>query len=103
MKIIEMEDVRKMLLDGGFEDGSEKLHRSLSLMERWRDRGDGIAVYQNIALDSSAMGHRKYMSFGSKAAQIEETIPPTRLPDIQGHGPGWKYQLVGIVPRGVDQ
>ena len=66
--------------------------------KKWLKRGDGVAVYENIALDSSGLGHRIFMSFGSKAAQLEMAVPPTRCPDI-GNLIGWKYQLVGVVQK----
>ena len=63
-------------------------------IRKWLDRGDGVAVYQNVAFDSGDFGHKKFVSFGSKAAQLETDDPPTRLPDIGGQI-NWKYQLVG--------
>lgn len=63
----------------------------------WLRRGDGIAVYENQALDSAQYGHRQYVSFGSPAAQLEvlnASELPVRLPDI-GSAINWKYQLVG--------
>lgn len=67
-------------------------------VRRWLDRGDGVAVYENAALDSANLGHRQYVSFGSPAAQIEESDPPKRLPDIGG-AINWKYQLAATVLR----
>lgn len=64
-------------------------------VNRWLQRGDGIAVYQNVALDSAGLGHRQFVSFGSAAAQIETSEPPQRLPDI-GNAINWKYQLEGV-------
>lgn len=65
-----------------------------ALMERWQARGDGCAVYENQALDSSNAGHRKFVSFGSAQATLETDDPPRRLPDIGG-SVHWMYQLVG--------
>lgn len=62
---------------------------------KWLDRGDGIAVYQNLALDSADMGHKQFLSFGSDEAQLEVDDPPTRLPDIGG-SINWRYSLIGI-------
>lgn len=62
----------------------------------WLSRGDGVAVYRNEAFDSSMHGGRKFVSFGSKKAQIEDDLPPKRLPDIGGQI-NWAYQLEGIV------
>lgn len=67
----------------------------------WLNRGDGVAVYENQEIGHSLCGHRKFVSFGSKEAQIEigeADSPPKRLPDIGGDI-NWRYCLVGIVPR----
>lgn len=65
----------------------------------WLERGDGVAIYQNMALDSSRVGHRQYVSFGSPRAQLEVDEPPKRLPDI-GNQINWPYQLVDTIRRG---
>ena len=76
-----------------------------AIIERWLSRGDGCAVYQNMALDSANAGHRKFVSYGSKAAQLEvddsgipDGVPPIRLPDIGGQI-NWAYQLEGSFRR----
>jgi len=61
-------------------------------VEKWLDRGDGVAVYQNAALDSAGMGDRKFVSFGSPYALLTDAEPPTRLPDI-GPQINWNFQL----------
>ena len=48
-------------------------------VRRWLDRGDGCAVYENMAMDSALLGHRKYTNFGSPAAQLEVDDPPVRI------------------------
>lgn len=66
-------------------------------VDKWLIRGDGIAVYENVDLGSSDLGHRKFVSFGSPAAQIEcgdVTLVPDRLPDI-GSQINWRYQFIG--------
>lgn len=63
-------------------------------VQKWLDRGDGIAVYENHDLGHPGAGHRKFVSFGSNAAQLETDDPPTRLPDI-GNQINWRYQLIG--------
>lgn len=73
---------------------AEVLEINRDTFNRWLSRGDGIAVYENTAMDSYACGHRQFASFGSPAAQIESPEPPSRMPDI-GHNINWKYQLVG--------
>jgi hypothetical protein len=64
-------------------------------VNRWLARGDGVAVYVNMALDSVHAGTRKFVSYGSPAAQLEAAEPPTRLPDIGG-AINWAYQLEGV-------
>lgn len=64
-------------------------------VQRWLNRGDGIAVYENHDLGHPELGHRKFMSYGSSAAQLETDTPPERLPDIGG-AINWRYQLVGV-------
>jgi hypothetical protein len=76
-----------------FEILDEQHHPTVN---RWLDRGDGVAVYQNVALDSAGLGHRKFVSFGSEQAQLETDEPPKRLPDIGG-SINWKYQLEATV------
>ena len=63
-------------------------------VQRWLDRGDGVAVYENGAFDSKRFGHKKFVSFGSEAAQLEVEEPPKRLPDIGGQI-NWPYGLLG--------
>ena len=70
-----------------------------TIVRRWLDRGDGCAVYVNAAFDHSQFGHRKFVSFGSSAAQLETDVPPQRLPDI-GNTINWPYVLESTVRRG---
>ena len=70
-------------------------------VRRWLERGDGCAVYENHAMDSSLCGHCQYVSFGSAQAQLEEDEPPQRLPDI-GNRINWAYQLVGTIRREIE-
>lgn len=65
-------------------------------VQKWLDRGDGCAVYENAELGHPALGSRKFVSFGSEQAQIEADTPPQTLPDIGG-SINWRYQLVGIL------
>ena len=67
-------------------------------VQRWLDRGDGCAVYENHDLGHPGVGHKQFVSFGSTAAQLETDTPPQRLPDI-GNAINWRYQLVGTVRR----
>jgi hypothetical protein len=65
-------------------------------VQRWLDRGDGVAVYENKDLGHPDLGHRKFASYGSPAAQLEAEEAPERLPDIGGQI-NWRYALVGTV------
>lgn len=69
-------------------------------VRKWLDRRDGVAVYENQALDSSNLGHRKFTSYGSTAAQLEVEVPPERLPDIGGQI-NWAYRLTGTCRRNL--
>lgn len=60
----------------------------------WLERGDGVAVYENQAFDSSTFGHQQFVSFGSPTAMLEVDEPPVQLPDI-GNAINWRYQLRG--------
>ena len=60
----------------------------------WLQRGDGIAVYENQDLGHPELGEKKFMSFGSEAAQLKTDTPPKQLPDI-GNQINWRYQLAG--------
>ena len=68
---------------------------------RWLERGDGCAVYENKDLGSSSVGHKKFVSYGSQAAQLEMGAPPKKLPDIGGQI-NWRYQLIGTCQRKED-
>jgi len=60
----------------------------------WLARGDGVAVYENMAMDSTTFGARVFLSFGSLEAQLDVEHPPDRMPDIPEPF-GWKYCLQG--------
>lgn len=64
------------------------------VVNKWLTRGDGIAVYENHDMGHPQLGHRQFISFGSKQAMLEVDIPPHRLPDI-GNEINWRYQLIG--------
>ena len=79
--------------------------RNKEIVSGWLDRGDGCAVYRNMAMDSRDLGHRKFVSYGSKAAQLDvddsgipDGVPPIRLPDIGGQI-NWAYQLEATIRR----
>jgi len=70
-----------------------------SIVNRWLERGDGAAVYENHDLGHPMLGHKVITSFGSAAAQLEVSEPPERLPDgLLRETTGrinWRYSLVG--------
>ena len=68
------------------------------MVQRWLDRGDGVAVYKNADLGHPDLGHMQFVSFGSEKAQLEVDEPPQRMPDIGG-AINWRYQLEGKVKR----
>ena len=73
-------------------EGAERTH-AMGFFERWLDRGDGVAVYENMALDSRNLGQLVFMSYGSEAAQIEEDEAPKIMPDMRMYSTPWAYRL----------
>lgn len=69
------------------------LENTLTLFTRWLERGDGVAVYENLLMGSGNFGHKQFCSYGSQAAQIPtgDDGPPQRMPDIGK--PNWAYHL----------
>ena len=65
------------------------------VVQRWLDRGDGCAVYENHDLGSRELGARQFVSYGSPAAQLETAEPPVQMPDIR-RAINWRYQLVAV-------
>lgn len=72
----------------------ELLPENIDTVNNWLARGDGLAVYENSELGHPELGHKQFVSFGSRAAMLEVPEPPTTLPDI-GDSINWRYQLVG--------
>jgi len=66
-----------------------------AIANKWLMRGDGIAVYENQEIGHPNMGDRQFVSYGSKAAQLETNDPPLRLPDI-GNAINRGFDLVGV-------
>lgn len=54
---------------------------AVSVLNHWLERGDGVAVYQNVDLGNQEIGHRQFVSFGSE--------------DVGG-AINWRYILEGI-------
>ncbi|MFH9606904.1 hypothetical protein [Streptomyces sp. NPDC017448] len=89
-----IEAVRKW---GNLDDSPEAaawLWETLTKMNLWLERGDGIAVYENQDLSHSELGDKRFVSFGSSAAQLETDTPPKQLPDTN-KSINWRYQLIG--------
>jgi hypothetical protein len=66
----------------------------IATVQRWLDRADGAAVYENHDIGHPDAGMPRIVSYGSPAAQLETASPPERLPDIGG-AINWRYVLVG--------
>lgn len=58
-----------------------------------------IAVYQNQALDSAALGHLVFLIVGEGKTF---STAPNQLPD-GSYGPGWKYRHVGYLDLALNQ
>lgn len=67
-------------------------NESITKINAWLARGDGVAVYTNRDLSHGMTGHCQIMSFGSPEALLESEDPPERLPDIDGRI-NWAYGL----------
>jgi hypothetical protein len=67
----------------------------MGTVARWLARGDGVAIYENADLSSPDLGVRQMVSYGSESAQLEDAVPPERMPDI-GANINWRFRLVGI-------
>lgn len=93
MKDFTRADVLDLLRGQDVEDGTFA-DRAIGLIDQWVGRGDGCAVYRNEDLGSQALGHLKFVSFGSDACQLPVPVPPARLPDIGGDI-NWRYVLYG--------
>lgn len=63
----------------------------------WLERGDGVAIYENVDLGHPMLGHKIFLSFGSPEAQIENDEPPGPCPiDLGRMGlMHWRYHLDG--------
>lgn len=74
---------------------------TIQSIDGWTDRGDGCAVYRNEDIGHPDLGRMKFVSFGSEAAQLEVSEPPSTLPDI-GEEINWRYQLFGTYTAARD-
>lgn len=83
MKTITRPELREMLDD----------EANWAKVEAWLGRGDSAAVYENKAFDSHDFGRKFFLSFGSEAAQVPETEPPEKMPDLGLVSTPWAYCL----------
>lgn len=67
----------------------------LAQIQKWKDRGDHAAIYQNADLGSAQVGQCKIISFGGAFAALVTEEPPTRLPDTDT-AINWRYTLHAI-------
>lgn len=93
-KTITATDLR-VLLGELFHDEPGTLDHAVTLANRWVRRGDHAAIYENQDLGHPGLGHKKVVSYGSPAAQLEVAEPPQVLPDI-GTEINWRYVLVAV-------
>lgn len=107
MKEFTAKEVVTTLIEWGELDDSPDATRWLwettSKMNEWLKRGDGIAVYENQDLGHPELGDKKFLSYGSEAAQLETDTPPEQLPDTK-QSINWRYRLIGIYkgdPMGI--
>lgn len=75
-------------------DAYRWLWETVHKMNEWLKRGDGIAVYENQDLGHHELGDKRFVSYGSTAAQLETDTPPKQLPDTT-KSINWRYQLIG--------
>ena len=64
-------------------------------VNRWLERGDGVAVYENQDLGHPEVGWPRLASYGGPEAMLVTDEPPQRLPDTPKHI-NWRYQLVAV-------
>lgn len=82
---------------GGVDDSPDSvrwLWEATTRMNEWLARGDGIAVYENQDLGHPEIGDKRFVSYGSEAAQLETEEPPKQLPDTTT-SINWRYCLIG--------
>lgn len=98
-EIDEAQDSRKQVLTW-FRSLAETLmdESTWPVIQRWIDREDGVAIYENQDFSHSMLGHRKAVSYGSANAQIEVRTAeelPIKLPDFTD-SINWRYRLIGV-------
>ncbi len=94
----------EQLKDAIFDDwGPDKAPDQIALINRWLQRGDVAAIYENAEIGHPLAGQLKIPSYGSDQAQLERAQfpdgPPRQMPDI-GSTVNWRYQLRAICRQG---
>lgn len=81
----------------GVDKSVAEFQTATEVINRWIERGDHVAVYENQDLGHHGLGNKQIVSFGSERAQLEVSQEdlPHRLPDIGG-SINWRYQLVSV-------
>lgn len=88
--------VRYVGPEGPDDDMSVRLMRAeiTAQVNRWLERGDGIAVYENWDMGHPDLGELRLISYGSGESALKSDTPPNILPDWPGVI-NWRYSLVG--------
>lgn len=63
-------------------------------LDQMRQRGGSWAAYENVAMDSSNMGHLQFLRVGEDCTFKK---PPEKYPADTPAGMGWRYAFVGFV------
>jgi hypothetical protein len=83
-------------LDRQYGDSAPVTRRTIN---RWLERGDGAAIFENHDLGSPDVGSPQIASYGSSLAMLEGLVPPKMMPDI-GTSVNWRYVLVATYRGG---
>jgi hypothetical protein len=70
---------------------------SLYAAANMRARGGRWASYRNEAMDSAALGTRRFRQFGPGCTVPDAASLPERYPDARGMSSGWPYRCEGEV------
>lgn len=75
---------------------------TFALVNKWLERGDTVAVYENADLGHPRAGAIQLTSYGSAKAMLERTQfpdgPPEIMPDTDQTN--WRYRLKAVVREG---
>lgn len=85
------------------DDWGDAAAQNIALINRWLERGDIAAIYENAEIGHPLAGQLKITSYGSDQAQLERSQfpegPPQTLPDI-GNTINYRYQLKAVCSSG---